>query len=143
MSRRGPLDDIERVFDRMNEEFERLGRQMEEGDRRASADVVETDDAVVVRVDLPGYEADEIHLTVDDRLLTVTAEREETDELREEGPSARYHRRERSRRGTSRRLRLPADVRGTEADAAYEHGVLTVTLPKRTSDRGGTRIDVK
>ena len=145
MSRRSPLDDVEALFDRMNRELEELGRQMEGGAGgsagRPDADVVETDDSVVVTLDLPGFETDDITVTVDDREFVVTADREESTEA--DDPGARYHRRERSRRGVSRRLHLPADVRGEAADAEYDRGVLTVTLPKEEAGGGGTRIDVE
>ena len=145
MSRRSPFEDVEALFDRLNRELEELGRQMEgggrAGDRGPGADVVETDESLVVTLDLPGFDIDDITVTVDDRELVVTANREESSATGE--ADARYHRRERSRRGTSRRLRLPTDVRGTEADAEYERGVLTVTLPKERAGGGGTRIDVE
>ncbi|ESP87705.1 Hsp20/alpha crystallin family protein [Candidatus Halobonum tyrrellensis] len=147
MSRRNPFEDVEALFDRMNRELEELGRQMEGGGGaagRPGADVAETDDSLVVTLDLPGFDLDDITVTVDDRELVVTADREESESsAAADEPGARYHRRERSRRGTSRRLRLPVDVRGEAASAEYERGVLTVTLPKERTGGGGTRIDVE
>lgn len=141
MPRGNPFEEIENLFDQMNRELEEFGRQLEGGGAdTASADVLETDDEVVVTLDLPGFGIDDITVTVDDRELVVTADREAETEATD--PGARYHRRERSRRGVSRRIRLPADVRGEEADAEHERGVLTVTLPKERQGGGGTRIDV-
>ncbi|WP_313691951.1 Hsp20/alpha crystallin family protein [Halorarum halobium] len=147
MPRRSPFDafeDIESVFDRMNEELEELSRQFEGefvGD--VDVDVAETDDEVVVVADLPGFETDEIDVTVAGRELTLSAEREEEREESDEADERRYHRRERTRSRVTRRLRLPEDVVEEDADAEYTSGVLTVTFPKETGDGdGGTRIDV-
>ncbi|QLG63794.1 Hsp20/alpha crystallin family protein [Halorarum salinum] len=145
MPPRSPFDDIESVFDRMNRELEQLGQQLEgEFGGTVDVDVSETDDAVVVVADLPGFSSDEIDVNVADRDLTLSADREESEEENEEGDGRRYHRRERSRRSTTRRIRLPADVLEREADAEYRNGVLTVTLPKASPDEtDGTHIDVE
>lgn len=146
MPQRNPFEDIERMFDRMNQELEQFGKQLEGefvGD--VDVDVAETDDEVTVVADLPGFSSSEISVSVANRELTLSAEHDEETEA-ESGDESdrRYHRRERSHRHVTRRLKLPADVVEEEADATYNNGVLTVTLPKAGGgDEDGTHIDVE
>ena len=146
MSRRSPFTDIESVFDRMNRELQQLGSQLEgEFVGSVNVDVAETDDEVIVNADLPGYSSDEIDVTVANRELTLSAEHEEDrEETSGDEGDRRYHRRERSQRRVTRRLKLPADVEEQEAEATFNNGVLTVTLPKVTTGADeGTHIDVE
>ncbi len=137
--RRNPFDEIERMFDRMSDQFEDVGGVEEIDAGTISVDVAENDDEVTVTADLPGYDRDDIELAVRDGRLTIRAEREEETEEEDET----YHRRERTHREVTRTLRLPADVEEEDAGATYQNGVLTVTLPKAESGPEGTRIDVE
>jgi HSP20 family protein len=103
-----------------------------------AADVVETDEAVTVRMDLPGHDPKAIHVEVENDVLTVRSERRsETSEK-----DGRMHRRERSYGLYARSFALPAVVDASKAEARYENGVLTVTLPKHAEARP-KRIAVK
>lgn len=137
--RRNPFDEIERMFDRMSDQFEDVGSVKEIDAGPISVDVSEDDEAVTVTADLPGYDRDDIELAVRDGRLTIRAEREAETEQEDET----YHRRERTHREVTRTLRLPADVEEENASATYQNGVLTVTLPKAESGPEGTRIDVE
>jgi HSP20 family protein len=103
-----------------------------------AADVEETDEAVTVRMDLPGHDPKNIHVDVENDVLTVRSERRsETTEK-----DGRVHRRERSYGLYARSFVLPAIVDASKAEARYENGVLTVTLPKHAEARP-KRIAVK
>lgn len=129
-----PLAEIERLV-------ERFGGLDDTGLATASVpvDVVDADDEVVVRADLPGYEADDIDVTVDDGTLALRATREAA--TTEEGDD--YVRREREHRRMSRRLSLPAPVVEEKATASYDDGVLTVRLPKRDAGGEGHEIEIE
>ncbi len=138
--RRNPFEDLEDVL-------ERVSRQVEEGmtsgglqvPSQVPADVVDTDEEFVVTADLPGYETDDIELTLTDGTLRLEATR--TDELEiEEGE---YLRRERSQKTASRRIRLPEPVDEDGVAAGYEDGVLTVHLPKVSGAEGSKSIDIE
>lgn len=90
-------------------------------------DVIENDDAYVVRASLPGFKAEEINIQVKDDVLTLKAEHAEE---REEGDDS-YLLRERSYGSFRRSIRLPAGVSADEAIAEVADGILTLTLPKR------------
>lgn len=94
-------------------------------------DVSETEQAVVVKMDLPGVAGKDIEISVDNNLLTIRGERKEE---KEEGDKTKqYHRIERRFGSFSRSLPLPCAVSEAEAGAEFKEGVLTVTLPKSES----------
>lgn len=103
-----------------------------------AADVIETAEAVTVRMDLPGHDPKAIHVNVENDILTVRSERKSEIEERQ----AHMHRSERSYGMYARSFVLPATVDAARAEAKYERGVLTVTLPKR-ADAKSKRIDIK
>ncbi|MBP1988031.1 Hsp20/alpha crystallin family protein [Halolamina salifodinae] len=140
--RRDPFKEIEELFEQLNEGFADVGRDLGEefGGGSIHVDVAEGDDEIVVTADVPGFDPEDIDVSVSDRQLQIAAEHtEETEEQSEE--EVKYYRRERSRRSVSRTVSLPTDVKEEEADASYENGVLTVTLPKTGGD-GGIDIQV-
>lgn len=89
-------------------------------------DVLERDDAVVVRAPVPGFAADDIDVNVTADVLTVSGHHKESTE-KEEGS---YHVREWRTGSFQRAMRLPAEVDTAKAEAQVRDGVLTLTLPK-------------
>lgn len=145
MSRRNPFDDIDRLFDRLNRQFEDAAERIEDEQGGAlggfAVDVAETDDDFVVTVDLPGFEKEDVDVRVQDQTLAITAEH--TEESEEEGEEeGQYIRRERSSRSFSRRLDLPEPIDESAVSATMKNGVLTVTLSK-ADDSGGHTIEVE
>lgn len=92
----------------------------------AALDLSETDDAVEVRMDVPGIQPEEIEVEVAGDLLQITGERKAEQE--EKGKT--WHRVERSVGSFSRSIKLPCEVQSEHIEAHCEHGVLTVKLPK-------------
>ncbi|MDS0241955.1 MULTISPECIES: archaeal heat shock protein Hsp14 [Haloferax] len=145
MRRTNPFDDFEELFERMSRQFDDMGRQFDRSGMMAQVrhemaiDVTDHDGEIVVTVDLPGYEKEDISLSVANRTLTVDATRE-LDEERAEGE---YLRRERRHESARRTIRLPESVDEDGASASYHNGVLTVTLPKRDVEPDDSRrIDI-
>jgi HSP20 family protein len=87
-------------------------------------DVIHRDDALVVRADLPGVAADSINVTLENRLLTITAERRAA-----YGDGDNVLLQERFDGEISRRLRVPEWVDSDAVAADYVDGVLTVRMP--------------
>lgn len=140
--RRDPFKEIEELFEQLNSGFAEMGEEFEDLGAAGAGihvDVAETDDEVVVTADVPGFDAEDIDVSVVDRQLRISAEHSE--ETEEEDEDTKYYRRERSQRSVSRTVSLPADVEEREASASYENGVLTVELPKAGED-GGIDIEV-
>ena len=94
--------------------------------QRPAMDVIENDNEVVIRVDLPGLSSDDLNIQVDGDLLTISGEFASADE--QEGE--RYHTRERRAGEFKRSLRLSELIDTENVTAAFENGVLNLTLPK-------------
>ena len=94
---------------------------------RPAVDVIESDDAYVVRASLPGLKAEDIDVNIEDDVLTIKAERSEEHEETEES----YLLRERSFGSYHRAIRLPDSVEAENVEAEVRDGILTLTLPKR------------
>jgi len=91
-----------------------------------AVDLYQTAEEVVVKASLPGVNPKEIHISVTGDVLTLRGDiREERDV---EG--AQYHVKERRFGGFTRSIGLPTAVVADKADAQFEHGVLTLRLPK-------------
>ena len=93
---------------------------------RPSVDVLETDDKVVLKADMPGLDKDGIKVVVDDGLLTISGTRktEQTDENNGTVRSERFV-------GSFRRsFNLPTWADSSKVGANYTNGVLEVTIPK-------------
>jgi HSP20 family protein len=128
---RNPFAELERLFDRMESQFEGKG----DFGRGAAVDVIDEDDQFVVEAELPGFEAEDLDLTYSEGRLSIAAEREErgeTDFVRSERHSA-----------VERTVRLPEPVDADAIDADLDdQGVLRVTLPKEAPEETGKRIEI-
>ena len=89
-------------------------------------DAYEKDGEYVLRFDLPGIDPDKIDVAIEDRVLTVKAERSIEDTV-----GANWILRERPTGIHSRQVRLGDSLDVGNVDADYTEGVLTVTLPVR------------
>ncbi|MGQ4554484.1 Hsp20 family protein [Halobellus sp. GM3] len=150
MMKRSPsFDEFDDLFARMSRQLEEMSRQFDAPrpfGHETAIDLREDSESFVAVVDLPGFDREDIDLSVADRLLTIEAVREEsTDTGNEHGSEEHYVRRERRSDSVRRSLRLPADVRADDASATYNNGVLTVILPKLLveDDEASHHIDVE
>ena len=100
---------------------------------------VEVDDKQVdVHIEVPGMEAKDFDISVEDGALVVRGEKKVQHERRE----GRFHVMERAYGAFERAVRLPVPVDESGAKAAYDRGVLRVTLP-RSQAAGAHRIEVQ
>lgn len=124
-----PFREIEQLFD----QFTRMGSLTDQ----LPVDVVDTGEELVVFVDLPGRDPEEMSITLqDERELHIEAD------AREDESDGQYLTRERPNQTVSRTVRLPAAVDEAETEANYDRGVLTVRLAKPGSEDDGTEIPV-
>jgi HSP20 family protein len=91
-----------------------------------AVDVWETDAELVLSFDLPGIPEDKIAVELDDNILTVTGERERT----QEHSGDRFYRFERRYGQFSRSVTLPSGVSEGDIKADYNDGVLEIRIPK-------------
>ena len=124
-----PFRDITSLRDEMNRLFTRT---LGEGGSSAGAawtpavDIFDAADAIVLKAELPGLSPDDIDIEIDESVLTLKGERR-FEETVEEG---RYYRVERAYGAFQRSVTLPQSVKADEITATFEHGVLTVRVPK-------------
>jgi HSP20 family protein len=123
-----PFRDITSLRDEMNRLFTRtLGEGSSAGSAWTPAvDIFDAAEAIVLKAELPGLSADDIDIEIDENVLTLKGERRFEEKV-EEG---RYYRVERAYGAFQRSVTLPQGVKPDEITANFEHGVLTVRVPK-------------
>lgn len=135
--------DRDGFFDFLPSWFDEWGRNFMRtpGIQPFAADVEEKNNEYVVKVDLPGFSKDNIHLDFDQGVLTIDASRkQESNEKAEDGS---FIRRERVSGSYARRFALEG-VDEEKITASFKNGVLNVTLPKKeNSDRKGKMITIE
>lgn len=118
------------LLDTMLEEFVTSQNQAGRDSSAVSPriDVIETSSGYEVTADLPGVAKNDVKVSVDGQRVTIEAEvRRETE--RKEGETVMHA--ERIVRNYARSFELPHEVDDAQAVARLEHGVLTLTLPKK------------
>eukprot|EP00474_Spongospora_subterranea_P002274 CRZ02732.1 hypothetical protein [Spongospora subterranea] len=88
-------------------------------------------DQYCLKVDIPGYEKDEVKIGLDGNLLTVTANQKDSEEKREKDQSLKtvYSERDLGQQ-VSRSIRLPADINSEGITAQHQLGQLLITIQK-------------
>lgn len=120
-------------------EMNRLFDRIWDGDEMPSVgawtpkmDVSETREALVIKAEVPGMDPKDLHLTLENGVLTLQGEKKEETLEKDE----RTYRGERAFGAFSRGIRLPANVDGSKVTATFKNGVVTIMLPKLAEARG-------
>ncbi|MFP4227214.1 MAG: Hsp20/alpha crystallin family protein [Salinivenus sp.] len=137
------LNDLQREMDRV---FSRFFPSQNEEENRSSqqavwaprTDLTETEEAYHIHLDLPGMRKEDLKINYQDSELTVSGERTSD----RSGNEAEYVRVERPFGHFYRSFTLPQTVHADKISATYEHGVLTISVPK-TEDVKPRQIDIK
>jgi len=103
-----------------------------------AVDMYETDKDIVVKANVPGVRPEDIDISVVGETLTIRGERKAEERVEQ----ANYFYQERRFGAFSRSLTLPAPVQTDKADARFENGVLTLTLPK-AEEAKAKKIEIK
>lgn len=137
-----PVSDLEQIFERFfgrswpspmrRHETSLFGDLFEGADiRLPSLDVIDRDNEILVRAEVPGVEKKDLDISLTDNLLTIKGQT--SSEKKEE--KGDYHRHEISRSSFARSVTLPGAVDSSKADASLKDGILEITLPKMESSR--------
>jgi HSP20 family protein len=123
-----PFRELTALQTEVNRLFSRVGNGdvAERQSWTPAIDVVENDNAIVLKAELAGMDPKDINIEVQDNVLTVSGERRFGEEVKED----KYYRIERRYGSFSRSLALPQAVNEDGIEAKYENGLLEVTLPK-------------
>jgi len=123
----------ERELQRLRMEMDRLFEEAfgDEGSWRGGTwappvDLYDTEEALILKAELPGLSKDDIHIEVHDRTLTLRGERKHEAEVKEE----RFQRRERAYGSFQRAFWLPTTVDTEKIQANFKDGVLELRIPK-------------
>lgn len=101
--------------------------QREWADNAPAVDLAETPEAYVLKAELPGWKPEQVDISFEKGVLTLKGEMAEETEKDE---SEKVHVREIRKGSFLRRFSLPAEVEADKAVAEFEHGVLTLSIPK-------------
>jgi HSP20 family protein len=124
------LDELDRLFEAG---YPAPGRSPAFG--AFPVDVYQDNDSVIVRAELPGFRKDDLHVHVADDTLTISGHFT-SDTKDKETPKTET--------SLERAIALPENLNYDKVAAAYENGVLTVTLPKRAEVKPKTvAVEVK
>lgn len=121
------MDDMVKSIKEMQNDLEnRISEYTETVPEKPTMDVIETDEKIVVKTDLPGVDKKDINIELTEDRITVSAQFEEDVEIED----ANYYKKERKYGEAMRSQKLPEKVVVEEATAKFENGVLTIDLPK-------------
>ena len=101
-------------------------------------DMYQTDEEIVVKASLPGFKADDVQINITGDVLTIRGELKHEEEQKEKA----WHMREQRWGSFERSVALPTNVVADRANADFENGILTITLPKAEEAKPRT-ISVK
>src|SRR5213592_2848822 len=142
-----PLGEIDEAQNRLNRFFlggfpNRMGSgetpYLTVADWSPEVDISEDDRGYLLKADLPEMKKDDVRVTVEDGILSVSGERKSE----KEDQKKKFHRVERSFGNFRRSFTLPEDADSTKVTAEFRDGVLKVHLPTTTKARSKA-LDVK
>ncbi len=145
LGRWDPFRELEDMSERLNRMFSRPAVTTKNGkesltvaDWIPTVDISETDGEYVIKAELPDVKKEDVKITLEDGVLTLTGERRQEKEEK----STKYHRVERSYGSFVRSFSLPDLIDETKVKAEYRDGMLNLHLPK--SEKAKPRaIEVK
>ena len=123
------LVSLREAMDRLFEESfvqPRAGWLAPAGAKALAVDMYETDDTIIVKSAIPGVKPEDLDISITSDTLTIKGETKAEEEIKEEN----IIRRECRYGSFCRTLTIPMPIVADKAEAEFEHGVLTLTLPK-------------
>ncbi len=124
-------DRMNRLFDQNLPKAKYEDEGLLSGAWAPAVDIHETEQAIVLKADLPGLNPNEVDIRVEDNTLYLKGERKMENETKEEN----YHRIERSYGSFSRTFILPRTVSADKISADYKNGVLNITMLKKEESK--------
>jgi HSP20 family protein len=96
------------------------------GEGNIPVDILQTDTTITVKATIPGVKPEEVDISISGETLTIKAEKKEEQEFKEK----EYVRKENRYGLISRSITLPVEVDADRAEAMFDNGILTFTIPK-------------
>jgi HSP20 family protein len=120
-------EEVRRLFQELIHQPWGGQRSPETGNWQPRVDMCETPEAIIVEVELPGVQREDVRIEIEGDFLHITGERHTTAEHQKRN----YYRVERHYGRFARQLRLPGTVDRAGIRAEFDAGILIITLPKR------------
>ena len=117
---------LNRIFGRTPARIEPDRELLTMADWTPSVDISETDTAYMIKGEIPGVDRENVKVTIEDGMVTISGERKQEKEEKDK----KFHRIERSYGSFMRSFRLPDNVDETAVKAEFKDGMINVTLPK-------------
>ena len=133
-----PFEDMDRMFSDFLPALRGRGRDEREFSFMPAIDMYEEENNVIVETQLPGVDSKDVDLSVEDNVLTLKGKSEKKNEVDEKD----YYKKEIMKGSFYRSIPLPASVKGEEAKAVAEDGVLKVTIPK-AEEKKSSKIEIE
>lgn len=102
-------------------------------------DIKENETAYTAEMNVPGFKKEDIDISLDNGIMTIKSEKEESSEQKEDG---KYIVKERSVSNLSRSFHIPENVDVSKIEANMEDGVLKITLPKAEKKDTSTKVQI-
>lgn len=134
-----PIFSLRREIDRLFEDTFTGNGNRSTTNWMPAVDVRESQGELLLNFEMPGVSPENIEITADNGVLTVRGEKREE---RKEGDEQQYHLVERTFGTFSRSFQLPKNLDESKIEAGFEHGVLTVRIPKAALPQP-KRIEIK
>ena len=138
IARWDPFRDVATLQDRINRIFNESFGRSRDLDEEVSlydwsppVDIYETGDGVVLKVELPGVNKDDVSVEVKDNVLTLKGERLLNPEIKDEN----YYRKERSFGKFNRSFSLQETIKPDLIKASFKNGVLTIEIPRPEEEK--------
>ena len=117
---------LREAMDRLFDDAFTRPLSLREGWSSPAIDMYQTDNDLVVKAALPGFKADDVQINVTGDLLTIRGEMKHEEEQKDKS----WHIREHRWGSFERSVPLPTNVVADKAQADFDNGILTITLPK-------------
>lgn len=125
------------VFDFGNDDEAEQTRLQSTRTQSPIMEIVEDDEHYMISAELPGVKPEDVNLTVNNGVLTLTGEKKRTTKEKQTGWSERRY-------GIyQRNLQLPKDINEDAIEADFSDGVVNIAMPRVTKKAQGRRIELK
>jgi HSP20 family protein len=102
------------------------------GEWTPALDVFETNEAVIVKAEVPGIDPKDIQVTLNNQLLTVSGEKKYEKQEKDE----KFYRMERASGSFARSIQIPIPVDAAKVVATFKNGLLKIEMPKTAAAKG-------
>ena len=130
-----PWQEVDTIQSQINRLFEQAAVPTTSGTRSLyrvpAAEIKNTDDAIHLKLEVPGMEAKDIDVQVTENAVFISGERKTENKTEEKGVT----RSEFQYGKFQRRIQLPARIQNTNVTAEYKNGILHLTLPKTEQEK--------